>query len=132
MSEIIKKLFSRAVSKNEDDVMYALTDMGLMIERHTQNRYEQEEYLQLMDNNYELYEYHLVEEDVEQIISFLFYHILNIHIHPVTVVWCLGKCYNRDIKLGMNNLRKLYKNEEAIQEQIVFSMTALFGSESIK
>jgi hypothetical protein len=131
ISNSIKSLIQKTASSNLDDAMHSLTDLGLLIERHTQNRYADKDYLLLFGSNEELYHLVLKNDEVEYIVQFLFYHIMNIQIHPVTVAWCLGKCYGFDIYDGIINLFKIFKGEDDICQQLIFSMTSLFEREDM-
>ena len=132
MNKNIKELIVKAKSNDSDKISDALTDLGLLIERHTQNRYSEEDYLILLGNNIELFELRLEEEEVDIIVNFFFFHILNININPITVAWCLGKCYNVDILEGMKRLLVLFSYNDELTLQLLFSINGLFGFEKIK
>ncbi len=127
MNTKIQTLISNA-QFNEDDkvIMAALTNLGLLVERHTQNRYNDLSYLSLLGNDDELFELKLSDNDVNSIAHFLFYHIMNTGVHPVTVAWCLGKCYGLDIYQGIIGLLKLFSHDDDICEQLLFSLNALY------
>ena len=131
MDEHLKKLIVKAKSKDSAAISDALTDWGLLLERHTQNRYSEQDYLTLLGNNDALFTLRLKDEDVEILTNFFFYHILNIHIHPVTAAWCLGKCYNMDILDGMKRLLNLFDSNDEITLQLIYSINSLFGLEQI-
>jgi len=115
-----------------EQAMDALTDLGLLIERHTQNRYGEKEYLSLLGNDQDLYELRLTHEEVERGTQFLFYHLLNIRLHPVTAAWCLGKCYGQDILKGITGLLDVYRADDDVCEQLLFSVNALYDFDRIK
>lgn len=126
MNILLKNLMLKSLSDDLNEVNDSLTDLGLLTERHTQDRYSEEEYLNLLDNNYELYNYKLSDNEVSYIVHFLFYHILNVQKQKVTVAWCLGKCYGLDIYKGIINLFRVFKEEDETCQQLIFSMTSLF------
>jgi|688.fasta_scaffold766183_1 hypothetical protein len=132
MNKLIKELFLKSTSIDSDIVNESLTDLGLLVERHTQDRYSEEDYLLLLGNNKSLFDLILSEDEVDEIIHFFFFHLININIHPVTVIWCLGKCYNKDILTGMRRLLKIYSDNDEISLQLIYSIVALFGIEAIK
>lgn len=111
---------------NHETILDALTNLGLLLERHTQYRYSESSYLSLFGNDDELFNLRLSNNDVDEIIYFLFYHIINIHIHPVTVAWCFGKCYDCRIYQGILNLLRLFNKDDDICEQLLFSLNALY------
>ncbi|WP_303318944.1 hypothetical protein Q4Q34_05700 [Flavivirga abyssicola] len=122
----VKELIDKAKLVNDHKAMMsALTNLGLLIERHTQDRYADDSYHILFGND-DLFNLKLTNEDTNSIVHFLFYHIINIKIHPITVAWCLGKCYNYDIYDGIKRLLKLYSYDDDICEQLLFSLNALY------
>lgn len=123
----VRKLINEAkMVDDQKSMMSTLTNLGLLIERHTQNRYTDDSYRILLGNDDDLFNLKLTNEDVDSIVHFLFYHIINISIHPVTVAWCLGKCYNYDIYNGIKRLLELYRYDDDICEQLLFSLNALY------
>lgn len=131
MNRSLEILIDQAKTNDPKIVSDALTDLGLLVERHTQNRYSEDDYLSLLGNNEELFNLKLTDKEVELLVCFFFYHILNIHVHPVTVVWCLGKCYNLNILDGMNRLINVFQSNDEIVLQLLYSVNALFGLENI-
>lgn len=126
MNKKILELSALAASTDHQDIsMTALTQLGLLVERHTQNRYTDTSY-EFLFESYDLYHLKLEDEDVNYLVKFFFYHIINIHQHPVTVAWCLGKCYNQNIYEGIKRLLMLFKDNDDLCEQLLFSLNALY------
>ncbi|GAA3628840.1 hypothetical protein [Flavivirga jejuensis] len=127
MNTKIQELIEEAKLINDHKaIMSALTNLGLLMERHTQDRYSDEDYLILLGNDEDLFKLRLSEADTTEIVHFLFYHIININVYPVTVAWCFGKCYGCDIYSGIKQLLKLYKDNDDVCEQLLFSLNGLY------
>ena len=90
MNKHLKNLIEKSKSENFEKANSALSDLGLLVERHTQNRYLEEDYLTLFGFNEEIFDLRLTDNEVEYLVSFFFYHILNKKEHAVTAAWCLG------------------------------------------
>ena len=131
MNKYLEELIEKSKSENLDTVNDALTDLGLLVERHTQNRYGEEDYLTLLGNDEKLFNLRLTENEVELLTCFFFYHILNVSVHPVTVAWCLGKCYNMNILRGMTHLLDIFCSDDDVTLQLLYSINSLFGLESV-
>lgn len=131
MNKHIRDLIEKSKSADLTIANDALSDLGLLVERHAQNRYSEKDYLTLLGNDYDLYNLRLTDSDVEQLTSFFFYYILNKSEHKVTAAWCLGKCYNMDILEGMKNLLKTFNTNDEIVLQLLYSINALFGLQTI-
>ncbi len=132
MNENLKNLLEKSKSNDFTVANNALSDLGLLVERHTQNRYSEKDYLLLLDNNEELYNLKLTDSDVDVIVSFFFDQILNGTDHGVTLAWCLGKCYHLDIFEGMKKLLTVYDDDDDVTLQLLYSINALFGLDTIK
>lgn len=122
----IIKLFENAISNDISKVGNALNDLGLLVERHTQNRYQEKDYLLLFGNNEELFNLYLEDIEVKLITNFFFFHIINYELGQITTAWCLGKCYNQNIYKGMLSLLKVFKYNDEVCEQLLFSMNSLY------
>lgn len=125
--ELIKKSKSDDLGVAND----ALSDLGLLVERHTQNRYSEKDYLTLLGNDDDLYNLRLTDNEAELLAAFFFYYMLNKNEHGITLAWCLGKCYNMDILEGMKNLLKNFSTNDEVVLQLLYSINALFGLKTI-
>lgn len=116
----------RALSDDNQVANGALTDIGLIIERHTQNRYKDRTYKSLFTDYFEAYNFVLEEFELDRLRDFLFFYALNKNENKLTVIWCLGKCYGQNIYPGMENLLKLFNENDEVCEQLIYSINALF------
>lgn len=131
MEKIILTLFKDAQSDDLEISNGALTDLGLIIERHKQNRYDDSSY-ELLFNNKDLFIIKNSENEIEIIISFLFYYIMNFENNSVTVAWCLGKCYNCNILIGIKKLFIIFDSDDEVSLQLLYSINSIYNFSEIK
>lgn len=131
--EKILELFEIAKDKDIQLSYLALKDLGFLVERHVQNRYNHENYRELfsVERDY-LYDLKLNTEQVELIIHFLFFHIININSLPTTVLWCLSKCYGIEIKDGLKKILILYQDKDEVCFQLIQTINSLYDKDIFK
>ncbi|HEX8576966.1 MAG TPA: hypothetical protein VF677_11795 [Flavobacterium sp.] len=131
MNRQIEILFKKSKLNNIGFSNSALTDLGLLVERHTQNRYEDDSYLYLFSSK-EIFEIKPEDKEIEVIINFFFYYIININHDSVTVAWCIGKCYGFDIILGLVRLLNIFNEDDQVSLQLLYSINSLYDFRNVK
>lgn len=131
MNKKIEILFEKSRLNDFDSSNLALADLGLLVERHLQDRYHDEGYLHLLSSK-EIYKIKLEDIEIEYIINFFFYHILNINQNPITVAWCLGKCYGFDIIFGIIRLLNVFNEDDEVCLQLLCSINSLYDFRNVK
>ena len=124
--KILISLIEDVVSSNSEDSYFQLKVIGLLLERETYKRYDDTLYFDLFNRNKEVYNLKLDESSKNYLIYFLFYILYNKPEKALFSAWSLGKCYNCDIKEGMLNGLKLYKNNDQISLQLARSLYQLY------
>ena len=88
-------------------VAYNIQDLEFLIERHTQNRYNEKNY-DLIFNSKELSNLVLDSNDADLIVYFLFFLLFNFPDRAGHTSLAIKKCYGYDITTGCCNGIKIY------------------------
>ncbi|NEN24151.1 hypothetical protein G3O08_11625 [Cryomorpha ignava] len=124
--DTLKEIF-KVIRKSENTTgktaMYALKDLGLLTERHTQSRYN-EDYSILFDED-NLIKLRLTDEFTSILVYYFFYRLNNRFPFAITTAWCLGKCYGYPIENGILGLLELYSEDDEVQQQLLFSLSSI-------
>lgn len=98
-NEILQELKTGSLLPDATAANEYLTDMMLLLERHTQHRYAEEDFPVIrVERGTQLI---IEEDDVWELIYFLFYVLLNHPDRAWAAAWALGKCYGHDIREGL-------------------------------
>ncbi|RXR21475.1 hypothetical protein [Flavobacterium stagni] len=132
MKNIVEDLIYIMRSENEDKSNSAITYLGLLVERHIQDRYCDIDYLHLFHNDIQIYNLKLSENDVNSILeTVLFELFLYVNKNPVSLAWCLGKFHDKDILSDFLKLFEIYKNDDDVFLQLLFSLNSIYDLREI-
>jgi hypothetical protein len=104
--DVLKRAREGSVQKDSHAAVEFLTDIMLLLERHTQGRYAEEGFPAIRVEQQG--KIRLDDEDVRELICFLFYVLLNHPDRAWAAAWALGKCYGHDIVEGVCQGIELY------------------------
>lgn len=121
MNKKVKVLLERAIRSEDELALQSLKDLGLLVEYKITNNNSS---IELMEES-SLADVVLDDVDIISLVSFFYYHIINLRFFPVTVAWCLGKCGNFNDIEGMKLLFNHYSNNDDVCEQLLFSISTL-------
>lgn len=79
-----------------EDVVHCIQDLELLIERHIQQRYEDEDYKTGFHTK-SLYYYRVSEEEADRIVHFLVYLLFNFPDRAGYTAHAIKKCYGYDL-----------------------------------
>lgn len=99
--DYIQRLIGKSENSSENSSLYALKDLGLLTERHTQNRYD-EDYSLLFDED-DLIKIKLADEDVNILVYYFLYRLTNKFPFAVTTAWVLGNVMGILSRKGLLN-----------------------------
>lgn len=91
----------------------SIKDLELLIERHTQDRYFEIEYLSLFTNK-KFYDVVLEADEANHIVYFLFFLLLNFPDRSPLTAHAVTKCYNFHILVAVSQGIELYMNKNDI------------------
>lgn len=126
MDGILQNLLAQIESNDRKQFECALLDLRLIIERFTQNRYEDEEtsnYLLLL-NDKSLIDYPLSKEELEIIKYFLFFILFNFPDRAVLIAKCIKVLFDKSIREAVCFALEVYmeKDDHATCE-LMFAIT---------
>lgn len=130
MNNLIVKLLNKGENlEDKDSREHALLSLGLLVERHTQNRYNEQDYLHLLGNDMDLFNIKLTELEVNEIHSFFIQQLKAQNPSSVTLTWGLGKCYGKSHLQELLEIISLYDRQDEVCQQVLFSATGLLAKD---
>ncbi|MBX3256100.1 MAG: hypothetical protein KF862_18330 [Chitinophagaceae bacterium] len=123
MDEVIKSLIERIESVNDETSMRALSDLRLVVERFTMNRYEEKEEsdYRILFYDKTLIDYRLKEDDYDNIKYFLFYILLNLPGKAFFIAKCIKVLYDETANEAICSAVEVFlrKNDEVTYELLL-------------
>lgn len=108
--QILEEVRQKAMQKElNDNVIYGIQDLELLIERHTQGRYHEVDY-KIGFKAKPLYDLVLDKENADNIVYFLFYLLFNFADRAGYTSHAIKKCYGYNILEGCCCGIKIYMN----------------------
>jgi|GEM_PF-5299566 len=132
MKNIVENLIYVMRSENEDKSLSAITSLGLLVERHIQDRYSDVDYLHLFHNDIQIYNLKLSDNEVNLILENVLFELFhNVNKNAVSLAWCLGKFHDKYILSDFLKLFKIYKNDDDVFLQLLFSLISIYDLREI-
>lgn len=131
MENTVEKLIKDTHSEDGNVALKSIEYLGLLVERHLQDRYAEEDFFYLLDKRKELFDLKLRDSDIDFIIHTIFYQLINSNLHSVTLAWCLSKFYGKNILIGFTRLFTIYKNEDDVFIQLLMSINSIYDFRDI-
>lgn len=109
---ILLDSFKKCMLKEfNEDVIYYIQDLELLIERHTQQRYGEEDY-KIGFYSKKLYYYTLRQEEADSIVFFLCFLLFNFPDRAGYTAHAIKKCYGYEILDVCCNGIRIYMNKD--------------------
>lgn len=126
MDGVIQNILSRIESNDKNAFERALADLRLIIERFTQNRYDDKEipnYL-ILFNDKTLIEYRLQDKNLKIIKYFLFFILFNFPDRATLTAKCIKVLFDTSIREGVCRAIEIYMEEDDHTTcELIFAIT---------